>query len=137
MNNELNNLTHRIIAAAIEVHRELGPGLLESVYEYCLVEQLRACGLTAASQVLLPIYFKGKRVPKDFRIDILVEEKVIIEIKAVEAFNPIYQSQLITYLKLSGREIGLIINFNVQVLHKGVTRCFHPDLIHQSVRDQK
>ena len=117
-----NALTSQIIAAAIHVHRRLGPGLLESTYEACLVYELRKRGLNAKSQVSLPVVYDGVKLDVGYRIDILVEDAVIIELKAVEQVIPLHEAQLITYLKLSGKKVGLLMNFNVTRLTDGVTR---------------
>jgi GxxExxY protein len=119
---EYNKLTDKILASAIEVHRILGPGLLESVYEYCLVEELRRNGLNVQRQVKLPIIYKGRNLEKDFLIDLLVEDKVVIELKAVEEVLPVHEVQLLTYLKLSEKKLGLLINFHVPILKQGVKR---------------
>ena len=119
---EYNKLTNKILASAIEVHRILGPGLLESVYEYCLVEELRRNGLNVQRQVKLPIIYKGRNLEKDFFLDLLVEDKVVIELKAVEEVLPVHEVQLLTYLKLSDKRLGLLINFHVPILKQGVKR---------------
>lgn len=119
---EYNKLTDKILASAIEVHRILGPGLLESVYEYCLVEELRRNGLNVQRQVKLPIIYKERNLEKDFFIDLLVEDKVVIELKAVEEVLPVHEVQLLTYLKLSEKKLGLLINFHVPILKQGVKR---------------
>ena len=119
---EHNNLSRQIINAAIEVHKELGPGLLESVYEYCLLDELKRKGLHAERQVQLPVCYKGRQLDKEFFIDILVEDKIILELKSVEAILPIHEFQLLTYLKLSGKKLGLLINFNVPLLKDGIRR---------------
>ena len=119
---EYNNLSKRIISAAIEVHKELGAGLLESVYEHCLLEELRNSGLRAEQQVRLPVCYKGNKLDKEFFIDILVEDKVILELKSVETILPIHEFQLLTYLKLSDKRLGLLINFNVPLLKEGIRR---------------
>ena len=119
---EYNKLTDKILASAIEVHQLLGPGLLESVYEYCLVEELRRNGLNVQRQVKLPIIYKGRNLEKDFFIDLLVEDKVVIELKAVEEVLPVHEVQLLTYLKLSEKKLGLLINFHVPILKQGVKR---------------
>ncbi|MCL1850291.1 MAG: GxxExxY protein [Bacteroidetes bacterium] len=119
---EYNNISGKIIKAAIEVHQELGPGLLESVYEYCLLEELKSIGLFAKQQVQLPLCYKGNRLGKTFVIDILVENKIILELKTVETILPIHEFQLLTYLKLSGMRLGLLINFNVIQLKDGIRR---------------
>jgi GxxExxY protein len=119
---EYNEISHKIIKAAMEVHKELGPGLLESVYEYCLLDELQRVGLSAKRQVQLPIYYKGCLLDKEFVIDILVEDKVILELKSVENILPVHEFQLLTYLKLSGMKLGLLINFNVPQLKEGIRR---------------
>ena len=118
----LNQLTEQIIGAAIEVHKYLGPGLLESVYEICLIEELEQRGLTVQQQVHLPLFYKGQPTKKFFVIDLLVEKEVIIELKAVERMYPLYDHQLMTYLKLTQKNLGLLINFNVPRLIDGVRR---------------
>ena len=111
-----------IIGAAIDVHKELGPGLLETVYEACLIEELNRRRLKVESQITFPLLYKGKKLDKEFRIDLLVEDDVIIELKAVNEILPVHEVQLVTYLKLTGKRLGLLINFNVPVLTKGVRR---------------
>ncbi len=115
-------LTGEIISAAIEVHRELGPGLLESVYEVCLIEELSKRNLLVEHQVKIPITYKGNELRKDFIIDILVQNEVIIELKAVETVLPIHEVQLVTYLKLANKHVGLLINFNTVLLKDGIRR---------------
>ncbi len=117
-----NTLTSEIIAAAIEVHRRLGPGLLESAYEACLVYELHKRGLKALSQVGLPVIYDEVKLDVGYRIDILVEDLVIIELKAVEKVIPLHEAQLISYLKLSCKKVGLLMNFNVTRLKDGITR---------------
>ena len=119
---EHDSLTEQVIGAAIEVHRVLGPGLLESTYEACLVHELGLRGISALRQVPLPVEYKGARVECGYRIDVLVEGQVIVELKAVNKSTPIDESQLITYLKLSGHRRGLLINFNVRLLKDGLMR---------------
>lgn len=119
---EYNKISSIIIGAAIEVHRELGPGLLESVYEYCLAEELRKRQLIVEEQVHLPIIYKGQKLNKEFIIDLLVEKEIIIELKTVETVLPVHEVQLVTYLKLAHKRLGLLINFNVSVLRDGVVR---------------
>ena len=119
---EYNNISKQIINAAIEVHNELGAGLLESVYEYCMLEELKRRGLIAERQVQLPVCYKGSKLDKDFYVDILVEDKVLLELKSVETILPIHEFQLLTYLKLSGKKLGLLINFNVPQLKYGIRR---------------
>jgi GxxExxY protein len=119
---EINLLTETIIAAAIEVHRALGPGLLESAYEQCLCHELNLRGVSFQPQRDLPIVYKGIRLDCGYRIDILVEEAVVLEIKAVDQLHPIHDAQLITYLKLGKWPVGLILNFNVGALKDGIRR---------------
>ena len=115
-------LTEQIIGAAIEVHRELGPGLLESAYEECLCHELHLRGLRFKRQIDLPVVYKGLKLDCGYRLDIVVEEFVVIEVKSIEHILPIHRAQLLTYLRLSGKKIGLLINFNVPVLKNGIVR---------------
>jgi GxxExxY protein len=119
---ELDKITRSIIGAAIYVHNNLGPGLLESAYEACLAQQLAKRGLRVEKQKQLPVIFDGYRVDCGYRIDLLVEKKVIVEIKAVEAVCSVHKAQLLSYLRLSGCKVGLLINFNVKMLRQGLTR---------------
>lgn len=116
------SLTKEIIGAAIEVHRELGPGLLESAYEECLCFELSTRGIAFRQQVELPVEFKTVRLNCGYRIDLLVKEKVIVELKCVEALNDLHKAQLLTYLKLSRLKIGLLLNFNVPLMKDGIVR---------------
>ncbi len=118
----IDELTGKIIGCAIEVHRILGPGLLESAYEECLAYELRKAGLSFERQNSLPIVYKEIKLDHGYRLDIVVEEEVIIELKAVEAITPVHQAQMLTYMKLSGIDLGLIINFNVKLLKDGIKR---------------
>lgn len=117
-----NEISSKIIGAAIEVHRQLGPGLLESSYEKCLAFELSQTGLDFKTQVSVPVFYKGIRLEVGCRLDILVEEKVIIEVKTVSELAPIHTAQLLTYLKLTGIKLGLLINFNTIKLIDGVKR---------------
>ena len=119
---EVNDLTERIIGSAIKVHSALGPGLLESTYEICLIHELRKGGLNVESQLALPVVYDGVRLDAGYRIDLLVENSVIVELKAVERILPIHEAQLISYLKLSDKKVGLLINFNVKLLRDGIRR---------------
>lgn len=119
---ELNEITQTIIGCAIRVHKALGPGLLESTYEVCLVHELSKSGLKVRSQVALPVVYDGVTLDAGYRVDLLVEEMVIVELKAVESIHPIHEAQVISYLKLSGMKIGLLINFNVKMLTNGIRR---------------
>jgi GxxExxY protein len=115
-------LTGKIVDCAISVHKLLGPGLLESAYEECLQYELNTSGLDTLKQIPMPLIYKGKKLDIGYRIDLLVEDKVIIEVKAVDALNPVHLAQLMTYLKLSRCRIGLLINFNVPFLKDGIRR---------------
>ena len=117
-----NEITDKIIGAAIEVHRHLGAGLLESAYEECLCYELSQAGLSFIRQVYMPIHYKGIVLEAAYKMDILVEDTVVVEIKSVEATIPIHSAQLLTYLKSSGKHIGLLINFNVPILKDGLKR---------------
>ena len=115
-------LTEQIIGCAIEVHRRTGPGLLESVYDVCLACELEAAGLDFRREVAVPIEYKTLSVKTAFRVDFVVEERVLVELKAIETLQPVHKAQLLTYLKLTGLPTGLLINFNVPVLIEGVRR---------------
>ena len=115
-------ITKQIIGAAIEVHRALGPGLLESTYEACLAFELAKRGLRIEEQRAIPVVYQSVKLDCGYRIDLLVNKKVIVEIKAVESLLPIHEAQLLSYLKLSGCKVGLLINFNVRVLRVGLKR---------------
>lgn len=119
---ELNVLTEQVIGAAIQVHRELGPGLLENVYSECLAIELADCGLHAMREVKIPLRYKSVAVDNVFRLDFLVEDSLIIECKTVDHLLPIHSAQVLTYLKLTDKRLGLLLNFNVEVLHKGIKR---------------
>ncbi|SPF47132.1 conserved hypothetical protein [Candidatus Sulfotelmatobacter kueseliae] len=114
--------TSAIIGAAIEVHRQLGPGLLESAYEECLCHELHLRGLAFERQVALPVSYKGLQLDCGYRIDLIVEREVVVELKAVEKILPIHEAQLLTYLKISGKHVGLLINFDVPLLTQGIIR---------------
>ena len=115
-------ITQHVIGAAIEVHKALGPGLLESVYEECLCHELNCRGLRFQRQLPLPVVYKNVQLDCGYRIDLLVEQAVLLELKSVEQLLPIHDAQLLTYLKLAKLKVGLLINFNVPVLRKGVVR---------------
>jgi GxxExxY protein len=119
---EVNELTGRIIGAAIEVHRILGPGLLESVYEECLSYELGMVQVPFERQKEIPVEYKGVKLSCGYRIDLLVAGRVIVEIKSCDIVLPIHEAQLLTYLKLTGLRVGLLINFNVSVLRDGIKR---------------
>lgn len=118
----VNELTEQIIGAAIEVHRVLGPGLLESTYETCLAHELGKRGLSVERQKILPIRYKSIRIEYGYRIDLLVDGKVVVELKSAPRIESIHEAQLLSYLKLSGYQVGLLINFNVKQLRTGLRR---------------
>jgi GxxExxY protein len=117
-----NELSHQIIGAAIEVHRTLGPGLLESIYEGALAIEIGQRGLTAQRQVVLPVSYKGHSFEGGFRIDLLVEDLVIVEVKAVDTLLPVHEAQLLTYLRLSAKKLGLLMNFNSTMIGSAIKR---------------
>src|SRR5882672_5788041 len=121
----INEVSGHVVDAAIKVHSALGPGLLENVYEACLVHELNTRGLRTASQLPLPVNYRDVRIDLGFRVDILVENLVVVEIKAVDALTPVHQAQLLTFLKLSGKNVGLLMNFNVVHLRDGIRRMVH------------
>ena len=118
----INQITEKIIGCAIEVHKELGPGLLESAYEECLMYELKQTGLIAVRQSPVPVVYKEIKLDCGYRIDILVENKVIVELKTVDALIPVHTAQLLTQMKFAKKEIGLLINFNVVLLKNGIKR---------------
>lgn len=115
-------LTRKIIGAAIEIHRHLGPGLLESTYESCLVYELEKLGLTVQRQVALPVVYKELHLPKAYRIDLLVNEQIVVELKAVDNILPVHEAQVLSYLKLSQLKVGLLLNFHVKMMKDGIRR---------------
>ncbi|WP_346861877.1 GxxExxY protein [uncultured Draconibacterium sp.] len=117
-----NDISGKIIGCAIEVHKALGPGLLESAYEECLFYELKEAGLMVERQKPLPVVYKEVKLEAGYRIDLLVERKVVVELKAVEALNDVHTAQVLTYLKLSGCKLGLLLNFNVYRLSDGIKR---------------
>ncbi|HOO73506.1 MAG TPA: GxxExxY protein [Spirochaetota bacterium] len=118
---DINNITEKIIACAIEVHKNLGPGLLESVYERALCYEFQANDIRYDCQIAIPIIYKGLNLG-DYRLDLLVEDEVIVELKAVDRIEPVFDAQLLTYLKVTGKKVGLIINFNTPALKDGIKR---------------
>ena len=119
---ELNALTEKIIGATIEVHRYLGPGLLESAYENCLSYELEQLGLSVDRQKALPLVYKEIYLDQGYRLDLLVEQKIVVELKTVDRLTPVHEAQVLSYLKFSGCELGLLINFNVRLLKNGIRR---------------
>ena len=126
------DLTERIIGCAIEVHRHLGPGLLESVYESATCLELRSVGLPFARQVGVPLLYKGELIA-EHRPDLVVDDRVVVEIKSVERFNPVFLAQMLTYLRVTGLHVGLILNFNRAVIKEGVRRVSLRDRLHQGL----
>lgn len=124
---DINNITEKIIGCAIEVHKKLGPGLLESTYETCLLYELREAGLEVKTQIGLPLIYKEIKLEVGYRMDFLVENCVIVEIKSVEQLIDVHTAQVLTYLKLSNSRIGLLINFNVLRLKDGIKRLIAKD----------
>jgi GxxExxY protein len=122
MGKSINEITESIIGAAMAVHREVGPGLLESAYEACLAFELAERGLSFERQKELPLMYHGVKTACGYRMDFLVEEQVVVELKAAERVEPIHEAQILSYLKLSGCKVGLLINFNVKVLKNGIRR---------------
>ncbi|MEN1681441.1 MAG: GxxExxY protein [Planctomycetota bacterium] len=119
---QLNLVSGAVVDSAIAVHRELGPGLLESAYEACLFFELKARGIAVHRQVELPIEYRGHRIETAYRLDLLVEQLVVLELKAVQAITDIHRTQLLSYLKLSKKPLGLLMNFNVELMKHGITR---------------
>lgn len=119
-------LTDQILGAAIEVHKALGPGLLESAYLSCLLHELSVRGMRCRSEVAVPVLYKEVRLDCGYRLDLLVEEEVVVELKAVESLLPTHSAQVITYLRLTGKAVGLLLNFNVILLKDGIKRLINP-----------
>jgi GxxExxY protein len=119
---EIESVAKTIVDAALKVHRALGPGLLESVYELCLAHELRRRGVQVESQVKLPISYEGLKIDAGLRLDLIVAQQVIVEVKAVEKLHPVYDAQLLSYLRLTGLKLGLLINFNVPLIRDGIKR---------------
>jgi GxxExxY protein len=119
---ETNQITGAIVDSAMKVHSLVGPGMLESVYEICLSHELRKRGLRVAQQVLVPVRYDGIEIPSGYRIDLLVDDTVIVELKHVETILPVHKAQLLSYLRMSDKRIGLLINFNVAHLRDGISR---------------
>ena len=121
MTPEIAALNEKIIGCAIEVHRQLGPGLLESAYERAMCVELEDAGVGYRCEVVVPVEYKGRPIG-DYRIDLLVEDTVIVEIKSVERFDPVFEAQVLTYLRVTGKRVGLLINFNSRLLKDGIKR---------------
>ena len=119
---EYNNFSKEILDSCVTVHKEMGPGLLESVYELCLLHELKSRNIKAENQIEIPLVYKGVELFKEYRIDILVEDEIIIEIKAVENLLPVHEAQIISYLKLADKRLGFLVNFNVPLIKQGFRR---------------
>jgi GxxExxY protein len=117
-----NETSNRVIGAAIEVHRHLGPGLLEAVYRDCLAHELQNCGMRVEKELILPVRYKDLELGSGYRVDLMVEKQVVVELKAVDAISPVFKAQLLSYLRMSGVRLGLLINFNTVKLRDGITR---------------
>jgi len=122
---DVNKTTESIIGAAIEVHRHLGPGLLESAYEECLCEELSIRKIPFKRQIALPVSYKSKKLDIGYRVDLLVKDEVVVELKTVESILPIHEAQTLTYMRLGDWQVGLILNFNVTVLKNGIKRLVY------------
>jgi GxxExxY protein len=122
---ELNHISGIILNASIIVHREMGPGLLESVYQHCLIKELTSRALNVKTSFPIPLLYKGEALDKDYCIDLLVEDEIIVELKATDGIAPIHEAQLLSYMKLSNRRLGLLINFNVVLLKDGFRRLVY------------
>ena len=118
---DINKLTEKIIGCAIEVHRQLGPGLLESTYEAALAIELENDGLLFERQVIFPVIYKGRKIG-EYRLELLVEKAVVVEIKSVERFDRVFEAQILTFLRVTGAQVGLLVNFNSRLLHEGIKR---------------
>jgi GxxExxY protein len=125
---DYNSLSERIIGCCMDVHKELGPGLMESVYEICVETVMKKSGLFVERQVLLPVTFKGETLEKVFVIDMIVNGLIILEFKSIETILPVHEAQLVTYLKLADKKLGLLINFNVALLKDGIRRKINGNL---------
>jgi GxxExxY protein len=131
---EIDALTGRVIGCAIEVHRTLGPGLLEGVYQHCLLVELILAGLNVDAERHVEINYKGHKIPRALKLDIVVDDRLVLELKSVDRIHPIYLAQVITYLKLTGYPAGLLLNFNVNALKDGLRRLEHPDRYEERLR---
>jgi GxxExxY protein len=118
---DIDRLTERIIGCAIEAHRQLGPGLLEGTYEAALAIELESAGIRFDRQLVFPVNYKGRKIG-EYRVDLLVDKQVVVEIKSVERFDPVFEAQILTYLRITGARVGLLINFNSRLLHEGIKR---------------
>ncbi|RJP36256.1 MAG: GxxExxY protein [Phycisphaerales bacterium] len=119
---DINDISGAIVDSAVKVHRALGPGLLESAYQGCLVYELHKRGHKVEAQKVLPVWYDGVKIDVGYRLDLLVDDAVIVELKAVSELEPIHEAQILTYLKLSGKKLGLLMNFNVPLMKEGIKR---------------
>lgn len=119
---EYERLAKEIVDVCITVHKLMGPGLLESVYELCMMKEFELRGIKAKNQVVLPLVYKGFELSKEFKVDILVEDEIVLELKSAEAMIPVFEAQIISYLKLSEKKLGFLINFNVSLMKNGISR---------------
>ena len=133
---QLNELSHRVIGLCMEVHRELGPGLLESAYEMALAHELTVAGLIFGRQLLMPLHYKEILLDCGYRLDFLVQDQLIMEVKTVSELLPIHHAQLLTYLKLERKSLGLLVNFNVAVLKNGIRRVVAGNLFREPRRQE-
>jgi GxxExxY protein len=136
---QLNQITDKVIGAAMAVHRALGPGLLESAYEACLAFELAERGLNVERQKALPVVYRGVQIECGYRLDLVVDDVVIVEVKAVERLNAVHEAQLLSYLRLSGHPLGLLINFNVMLLKHGLKRLVNnfPEPVQHAAQETK
>jgi GxxExxY protein len=125
---DLESLSYKIIGLAIEVHRQLGPGLLESAYQQCLYYEIKKAGLKVEKEIMLPISYKEIKLDQGYRIDLLVEDKLVIELKTVESFTSVHFAQILTYLKLGNYPLGLLINYNSKILKNNIKRFINSNL---------
>jgi len=132
----IDDLTELVIGCAIAVHTELGPGLLESIYRDCLQIELSSRGLSVEIEKQVPVYYRGQKVRGDLKMDLLVDRRLVVEIKAVDRLHPVHQAQVITYLKLTGCPAGLLINFNATSIRAGLKRLNRPDIYAMRLRVQ-
>lgn len=122
---DLNELSSKVIGAAIEVHKQIGPGLLEATYQECMVYELGIAGISVRKEVFQPIRYKNLSLKNAYRLDLLVEDKLVVELKAVDRLNPVYMAQMLSYLKMGNYDLGLLINFNVPQLKLGIKRIIN------------
>jgi GxxExxY protein len=122
---QVNLLSREVLNAAFSVHQELGPGLLEAVYHHCMINELQLRQISYNSSIPVPIVYKGREINKHYELDLLVGNEIIVELKSVDALHPVHEAQLLTYLKITGKRLGLLINFNVPLLKNGIRRLVY------------